>query len=154
MNDSGLFIYTDRKMKLKEALEYMTDDWLDGQQCKQTCIDMREALKELVYVLDYEADKIRDIIKKAKKKANRNPPMIKSTITDDMDKKEKHLQEFEAYIHTNGILQVKRYNPDIGLCINITSPHVKKYLGIIEAVNIDEAYNLFLDIMEILNNKE
>lgn len=38
------------ELKVKNALEVMTDDWIEsGQACHQTIIDMRDALKKLIY---------------------------------------------------------------------------------------------------------
>ena len=52
--------------------------------------------------------------------------------------------KFEAYIHTNNSIQVKRVVPwQYGAGIDISSPFVKKYLGSIEVKTMEEAAEKF-----------
>jgi hypothetical protein len=42
-------IYTDEAKSIKDALEQMTDEWIeDGQYCDQTLMDLRDALKWVI----------------------------------------------------------------------------------------------------------
>ena len=50
---------------------------------------------------------------------------------------------WQAYIHTNGKLQVKRYEPRIMMEIDIYSPFVLTYLGVTTANDRDEAVSYF-----------
>lgn len=53
------------------------------------------------------------------------------------------MKTYEAYIHTNGIIQVKRMIPELGLVIDCSSPFVEKYLGTIEAEDYADAIEKF-----------
>jgi len=58
------------------------------------------------------------------------------------------LKKYEAYIHTNGSVQVKRMIPELGLEIDRSSPFVSEYLGVIDAENYEEAMQKFREIQD------
>ena len=48
-------IYTDKEMSIKEALEYMDDEWIeDGNCCHQTTMDLRDCCKQLLEDINSE----------------------------------------------------------------------------------------------------
>lgn len=52
--DEAPYIFTDRPMPVGEAVEVMSDDWIDaGEYCGQTVIDLRDAV--MWYKSKYEA---------------------------------------------------------------------------------------------------
>lgn len=51
--------------------------------------------------------------------------------------------KYDAYIHDNGTIQVKKFHPAFGSFIDQSSPFVRRYLGIIEAESFEEAERIF-----------
>lgn len=63
------------------------------------------------------------------------------------------MKEYDAYIHTNGSLQVKA-KPFAESFIDPSSPMVKKYLVVINARSYEEAVDVFTEMFIDLESSE